>query len=88
LLTISALIAGIYRATNGSGGGVYLAANGATLSNITHTEFNSNTAGADGGGLNVTGGATVLTGNIFIGNSAAGLGGAVAYTKQCFFAGK
>ncbi|KAL0044285.1 hypothetical protein WJX82_009350 [Trebouxia sp. C0006] len=75
------------KATNGSGGGVYLAANGATLSNITHTEFNSNTAGADEGGLNVTGGATVLTGNIFIGNSAAGLGGAVAYTKQCFFAG-
>ncbi len=77
----------MYRAANGSGGGVYLAANGATLSNITDTEFNANTAGAGGGGLNVTGGATVLTGNIFVENSAAGLGGAVAYTKQCFFAG-
>ena len=88
LLNIYALMAGFYRAANGSGGGIYLAANGATLSNITNTEFNSNTAGADGGGLNVTGGATVLTRNIFVANSAAGRGGAVAYTKQCFASGK
>ncbi len=88
LLNILALMAAFYRAANGSGGGVYLAANGATLSNITDTEFNSNTAGADGGALNVTGGATVLTLNTFVANSAAGMGGAVAYSKECFVAGK
>ena len=74
-------------AKSGSGGGVYLAANGATLSNISDSEFTSNSAGEDGGGLNVTGGATVLTGNTFVGNHAGRQGGAVAYDKQCFTAG-
>ncbi len=59
---------------------------GATLFNMTNCTAKSNQAGSHGGVVSLTGGAAVLSNNLFRQNMAGGNGGAVAYTYQCFAA--
>lgn len=68
----------------GNGGGLALAANGATWTTITSSNLSYNQAALDGGAFNVTGGATVLANNSFIGNHVDGRGGAISYAHECF----
>ncbi|KAL0046542.1 hypothetical protein WJX82_003308 [Trebouxia sp. C0006] len=62
----------------GNGGGLALVANGATWTSITSSNLSFNHAALDGGAFNVTGGATVLVNNSFVGNYVEGRGGAIS----------
>jgi len=70
----------------GSGGGLNVIGTGATLFNMTNCTAKSNQAGSDGGVVSLTGGAAVLSNNLFLQNTAGVNGGALAYTYQCFAA--
>ena len=69
------------------GGGVLLTSNDATVTRMNACNITSKSAGSDGGGLRVMGGATMLTNSTFVNNSAGGRGGAMMYTQQCFLPG-
>ena len=65
-----------------------LTSNDATSTSMNACDITSNSAGLDGGGLKVTGGATMLANSTFVNNSAGGQGGALMYTQQCFLPGQ
>lgn len=65
-----------------------LASNSVTYTSINACNLTNNTAGSDGSGLNLTGGATVLTNSTFASNQAGGQGGGLLYTQQGFDAGR
>lgn len=65
-----------------------LASNSVTYTSINACSLTNKTAGLDGAGLNVAGGATVLTNSTFASNQAGGQGGGLSYAQQCFAAGK
>ena len=76
----------------GSGGAVYVdgtSATSVTFVNITRSRMVTNTAALTassgvGGGLYLSGGVASMNNNSFVGNQAAGYGGAMAYDHQCF----
>lgn len=59
----------------------------ATYTSINACNVTSNTADQDGGGLHLSGGATIIANSTFFNNTAGRRGGAVLYGEQCF-AGK
>lgn len=65
-----------------------LVSNGATYTHMNACNVTYNEARLDGGGLHVSGGATVLAHTTFANNIAAGRGGAVVYWQQSFVSGK
>lgn len=64
-----------------------LTSNDATYTSMNACNITSNSAGSDGGGFRVMGGATMLANSTFGDNSAGGRGGALMYTQQCFLPG-
>lgn len=60
--------------------------NGVTLTNLTASTLSNNAASGDGGALFLDGSTAALVNNTFVGNQAAGRGGAVAYLHSCFLA--